>query len=222
MVFMEAITCQAAIGGITPGGLYWGMATPYPVELVGGHPALDFLNTVHDWTVEEPRDHLADFGDAIRFGKAAGLLSRSEGRQLTRMRGGAEFPRLRRLRGSLERIFRAWVGAESPPASDLAELAAAGIEVARGIRLRSIPGSPLRREIALKIVGAAVLRLRVADAAVGLLGSAQLERVKACRGCGWFFLDGSKNRSRRWCSMNTCGASAKAKTYYRRRNPPNR
>jgi predicted RNA-binding Zn ribbon-like protein len=196
------------------------MATPYPVELLGGHPALDFLNTVHDWTVEAPRDYLTDFGDAIRFGEAAGLLSRSEGRRLTRLRGGAELPRLHRLRGSLERIFRAWVRSESPPASDLGELVAAGIEVARGIRLRSVAGSPLRREVTLTIVGAAVLRLRVADAAMGLLGSAQLGRVKACRGCGWFFLDGSKNRSRRWCSMNTCGASAKAKTYYRRRNAP--
>ena len=59
---------------------------------------------------------------------------------------------------------------------------------------------------------------RIADAAAELLESTELERLKACGGCGWFFLDRSKNRSRRWCSMNTCGASAKAKTYYRRRN----
>ncbi len=198
------------------------MATSYHVELVGGHPALDFLNTVHDWTAEEPRDHLRDFGDAIRFGEAVGLLSRSEGRRLTRMGGDAELPRLRKLRGWLEQIFRAWVGAKPPPAPDLAALGAAAIEVARGIRFRGVAGSPLRREIAFKAVGAAILRLRVADAAAGLLTSAQLERVKACRSCGWFFLDGSKNRSRRWCSMDTCGASAKAKAYYRRKHPPNR
>lgn len=198
------------------------MAIRYDVELVGGHPALDFLNTVHDWTAAEPRDHLTDFGDAIRFGEAAGLLSRSEGRRLSRMGGEVELSRLRRLRSSLEQIFRAWVGAEPPPAPNLAALAAAGIEVARGTRFHSVAGSPLCREIALKAVGVAVLRLRVADAAAGLLTSTLLERVKACRSCGWYFLDASKNRSRRWCSMDACGASAKAKAYYRRRHPPNR
>lgn len=195
------------------------MTTPYDAELVGGHPALDFLNTVHDWTVAKPLDRLADFGAAIRFGETAGLLSSSEGRRLARLRGGAELPRLRGLRGSLERIFRALVEAESPPASDLDQLAAMGIEVARATRWRATPGAILRREIAFESGGPAVLRLRIADAAAELLGSEQLERLKACGGCGWFFLDRSKNRSRRWCSMDTCGASAKAKTYYRRRHP---
>ena len=37
-------------------------------KLAGGHPALDFINTVRDWTVPEPQDYLGDFADAIRFG----------------------------------------------------------------------------------------------------------------------------------------------------------
>ena len=53
-------------------------------------------------------------------------------------------------------------------------------------------------------------------AAVALLVSDAMLRVKSCPTCGWFFLDVSKNRSRRWCSMDTCGAVAKARRYYRR------
>jgi hypothetical protein len=29
---------------------------PHRVELIGGHPALDFLNTIHDYTREPRRD----------------------------------------------------------------------------------------------------------------------------------------------------------------------
>lgn len=35
-------------------------------------------------------------------------------------------------------------------------------------------------------------------------------RVCAAEGCGWFFLDTSKNGTRRWCSMKLCGNREKA------------
>lgn len=43
-------------------------------------------------------------------------------------------------------------------------------------------------------------------------------RVRECAGevCPVVYLDTSRNRSRRWCSMELCGARAKASTYYRR------
>lgn len=43
-------------------------------------------------------------------------------------------------------------------------------------------------------------------------------RVKTCasESCGALFLDTTRNRSRRWCSMEVCGARAKASAYYRR------
>ena len=37
-----------------------------------------------------------------------------------------------------------------------------------------------------------------------------LARYKACKLCGWAFYDASKNRSRVWCDMATCGNRAKA------------
>lgn len=49
-----------------------------------------------------------------------------------------------------------------------------------------------------------------------LFASADLDRLRCCANpaCGWFFIDGSKNNSRRWCSMNECGDRAKSKRYY--------
>jgi predicted RNA-binding Zn ribbon-like protein len=73
------------------------------------------------------------------------------------------------------------------------------------------------RQIALDKAGPAVLRLRIVEAAVALLLSDAIAQVKSCPGCGWLFLDATKNHSRRWCRMSDCGARAKARRYYRRR-----
>jgi predicted RNA-binding Zn ribbon-like protein len=45
------------------------------------------------------------------------------------------------------------------------------------------------------------------------------ERLKICSSdsCQWAFYDRSKNRSGRWCSMQTCGNRAKTRTYRSRR-----
>ena len=58
----------------------------------------------------------------------------------------------------------------------------------------------------------------VARAAAALLTGPGLERVRACPGvgCGWLFLDTSRNRSRRWCDMRDCGNRAKARRHYQR------
>ena len=44
-------------------------------------------------------------------------------------------------------------------------------------------------------------------------------RLKVCRSddCLWAFYDQSKNRSRHWCSMESCGSQAKARSYRRRK-----
>jgi predicted RNA-binding Zn ribbon-like protein len=73
----------------------------------------------------------------------------------------------------------------------------------------------MRREVTAEKAGDALLRLRIVEAAGALLVSDAVARVKSCPTCGWFFLDVSKNQSRRWCSMDTCGAVAKARRYYR-------
>jgi predicted RNA-binding Zn ribbon-like protein len=57
----------------------------------------------------------------------------------------------------------------------------------------------------------------VAHAATELLTSGPLERIKACVGCRWLFLDRSKNRSRRWCTMEECGTHEKVRRYLERR-----
>jgi predicted RNA-binding Zn ribbon-like protein len=59
----------------------------------------------------------------------------------------------------------------------------------------------------------------VARSAADWLVSADVDRVRLCaddRGCGYLFVDTSRNRSRRWCSMESCGNRAKARRHYER------
>ena len=57
---------------------------------------------------------------------------------------------------------------------------------------------------------------QIAHAAADLLASDRLNRVRLCGSgtCEWVFLDESRNRSRRWCDMSTCGNREKARRHY--------
>jgi predicted RNA-binding Zn ribbon-like protein len=54
--------------------------------------------------------------------------------------------------------------------------------------------------------------------AAELLVSGRAGRVGSCSDpdCAWVFLDTSRNRSRRWCSMADCGNRHKARRHYER------
>ena len=56
----------------------------------------------------------------------------------------------------------------------------------------------------------------VVRSAAELLTSDKLSLVKQCAGCGWLFVDRSRNHSRRWCDMRYCGNRAKARRFYAR------
>jgi hypothetical protein len=53
---------------------------------------------------------------------------------------------------------------------------------------------------------------KLALAALDLLTSEEINKLSACSNpeCHWLFLDGSKNKGRRWCDMKLCGYRIKA------------
>ncbi|HET8844794.1 MAG TPA: CGNR zinc finger domain-containing protein, partial [Ktedonobacteraceae bacterium] len=58
-----------------------------------------------------------------------------------------------------------------------------------------------------------------------ILTSPLMERVKECPpsegGCGWLFVDKSKNSSRQWCSDETCGSRVRMRRLYARKRTSN-
>jgi predicted RNA-binding Zn ribbon-like protein len=60
----------------------------------------------------------------------------------------------------------------------------------------------------------------IARSAIELATDGPVGRIKICasdQGCAGLFLDSSKNRSRRWCSMDSCGAEFKTRRQNARR-----
>src|SRR5918992_1513472 len=188
-------------------------------KLLAGEPSLEFLNTVNDWTVAEPRDYLLDLGEAFRHGTLVGLVTPAEARRLEALPPGTELRRLKELRSRLERIVRSAITGQEPAEHDLDALARDAADAAREVEL-SMSGDRLERVIPVDKAGVATLRWRIVEAAIALLTSDDLARVGACPTCGWFFLDTTKNRSRRWCSMAMCGGVMKARRYYWRTRGP--
>jgi predicted RNA-binding Zn ribbon-like protein len=116
-------------------------------------------------------------------------------------------PAVERLR-SLREGLRGLVRDGDPGALDgeLERLPLAALADARGT-IRVVASRPGADEVAAAIVEALV--------AAQTLGS--WSRVKVCPACGTAFADESRNRSRRWCNMGTCGSQAKMRAYRARR-----
>jgi predicted RNA-binding Zn ribbon-like protein len=122
------------------------------------------------------------------------------------------------LREALYRIFVALIEKRTPAEADLSVLNAALSTMSRGARIdRTRDGFAWGWNIDEDQLDSVLWP--IALSAAELLTSDDLERVGQCaddRGCGWLFLDTSKNRSRRWCDINDCGNRAKQQRYYRR------
>lgn len=56
---------------------------------------------------------------------------------------------------------------------------------------------------------------RVMRVVIRALTSPLIARARACAAddCGWWFVDDTKNRSRRWCDMKICGNRAKVRRF---------
>ena len=88
------------------------------------------------------------------------------------------------------------------------------------VRVRFAPGRDPELVADVKGVDGAIARLMAIVAASVEHGD--WERLKACarEDCEWAFFDKSKNRSGRWCSMDSCGNIEKARAFRERRRAP--
>jgi predicted RNA-binding Zn ribbon-like protein len=191
------------------------------LPIVGGHLALDFANTVDDPEGPARHDHAATYAGLVHWAVDREIVSRDQAAVLLRKASrrptdaAAALRAAHRLRRVVGSVFT---------------------DVANGTPVRTRDWNVLRRHTAdayeTAILdwdgGRAIPSWHDSDrmdaplspiavAAVELLGSSQLARVKRCAGCPWLFLDRSKNGSRRWCAMNDCGTHEKIRRYVARR-----
>jgi predicted RNA-binding Zn ribbon-like protein len=199
-------------------------------ELVGGHLALDFVNTV-DWRSDltRHRDLLVTFDDLLAWAKAARLVGAAEVRTMSaaaqRDAAGAvrSLRRARRLRELLARMLAAAGGETRPAARDVGRLNAFLAAALRHRRLETRGTAFVWRWADRERDGFDALLWPIVLAAADLLASDRRTRIHECggEGCGWLFLDTSRSRRRRWCTMRGCGNRAKARRFYERTRETN-
>ena len=178
------------------------------LQFVGGHVALDFVNTAEDRGHPQAGDVLRTPGDLSRWGERYGVLSGGR-RSEPGAPAEAELRRALDARELLYSLFQARVRGERPSEADLAHLSRLAAAAYRAGRLTRTTGGRItwswpRGELS-------TVRHVAVTAAVELLAGDEPQRLKQCPGdqCGWFFLDTTKRGNRRWCSMGECGQEAK-------------
>jgi predicted RNA-binding Zn ribbon-like protein len=193
-------------------------------KLYGGLLCLDFANTLEPRAAEPVRDWLHGYADLVAWARHAGALDDTTAERLLALAAGqqtaaeASFAAAVELREATYRAFAAVARGATPAAEDLAVVQRAYAEAMRHARLLPAPGSD---QLAWTWEDDDALDRAwwpMARSAVELATAGPLERVKQCPpGCGFLFFDASKNRIRRWCSMEECGGQTKARRQTARR-----
>lgn len=203
------------------------VGTPVTFDLCGGHPVLDFVNSLDDrFSSSGCIEGLQTYDDLLRFTQQTRLLDSAQmaevGRTVAPAAGMRALRAARALREALAATFYAVLDGRPPPPGDLDTLERYfhAADRHRELRWRQDAGEhsgltwSWRRD-----EGNAELPIWVvAQVARDLLLSPEMERVRACEAetCRWLFLDTSKSHTRRWCKMKVCGNRVKARRYQAR------
>jgi predicted RNA-binding Zn ribbon-like protein len=193
-------------------------AAPAPTfEFIGGHPALDLLNTM-EWRLD-PRqrtDDLTAYAHVLAWAEQAALITAGERTELDRRArsdpGSAE-QELEALRSLRETAYAALVERD-PGAVD--RLVAGHRDVLDRSRLAYTEDHWQWTESELALT---TPRDRATRAVVELLTSRDVAALHQCEdaACGWVYLDTSPRRNRRWCIAADCGNRNRARAFYSRK-----
>jgi predicted RNA-binding Zn ribbon-like protein len=189
------------------------------LRIVGGNLALDFVNTrggprqgpaTTEWL--STYEDFATWSTRVGVADSGAALSENAPRSAAL----AAFARVQACRDDMYEIFRALADESAPPAPALRRIQLAYVEaLANAHLLGDTQGYTWKWDSA----GGLLAPLwPIVAAAVELLTHGPTDQIKPCQACRFIFLDHSKNSSRRWCSMDDCGKTAKIARYLQRRS----
>ncbi|MGA4837388.1 CGNR zinc finger domain-containing protein [Streptomyces sp. G45] len=162
------------------------------------------VGTVADRGTDTPFERLARPEDLGRWSVESGCTTAAP------VCTEADLDHARRLREAIQRTGQALAGAAAPAREDIALINSAAAEP---------PSVPELSDDATSVRwygdGVAAVLSMVARDLIELCRSDLRTRVRICGNpaCGTPFVDSSRAGARRWCSMKTCGALAKKRTY---------
>lgn len=189
-----------------------------------GNLGLDFANTKEWHASKNPIEYLKNYADLVVWGVQAGLISDKDASQF--IQHAQNNPRQAddtyefavQVREAIYRIFSNHYKGKPISEADLSLLNSVACEAMSHLQITQ-EGSGYQWRLPANHADVIIILWNVTRDAVDLLTSDQARRVRVCdddRGCGYLFIDQTRNHSRRWCSMESCGNRAKARRHYSR------
>lgn len=191
-----------------------------------GNLVLDFANTA-DWHAsDQPSEYLRTYSDLVDWSLEAGLLNKGEAEQLIKssekhpQEAARMLEKAISLRETLYRILSAVSHCEPLDKDDLSSF---NRYLAESLGNSQVAPAGEGFSWIWRAEDNALDRAlwQLARQAADLITSNDLDRVGECaddRGCGYLFMDTSRNHSRLWCSMEACGNRAKAQRHYQKQS----
>ena len=187
------------------------------MRILGGAPALDLANTLH-WRDGALADFIPDFESLTHWCVPAGLLNEKEADAVLqqarkhKVKAAVVHGKVLLLRDAL----KTWLVVSAtnlnkgvaPKIADVRAIKSAIILAAGSESLGGILWLPPKRQI--EALNLPLLRCVVAISALMLFPiDGDIRQCEADQ-CGGFFINQSRSKPRRWCSMDGCGNRAKA------------
>jgi predicted RNA-binding Zn ribbon-like protein len=193
---------------------------PIATRFLGGPVCLDFANTTERLQSTKPNDWLTNYAVLLAWCRARGTLGTAAAHNLASIAkrehsaAAAVFEKATTIRTDIRKLAAAC--ADGEPIAEAARRA--------NTWLTDLPPQPA---ITLPRSGAHG-RFRLHGATLdeplwpilwsltSLLTSEDIARVRRCEGhgCGYYFVDATPNRSRRFCSSVGCGNRARARRFH--------
>ena len=190
--------------------------------MVGTHRCLDFVNTE---IIERGRrvDLLEDFADLVGWLEQAHVLRVTQAKQILRQwgqtsKGVGALSEARAFRRVLRDMVEGIVHGKRPSALVLQKInTLLRCRTGEVALVRTRHG--FERRVSFRPRDPSHLLVPLAESASDLLCHGDLSLVLKCENprCILYFYDGTKNGTRRWCSMAVCGNRMKVAAHHRRR-----
>jgi predicted RNA-binding Zn ribbon-like protein len=198
------------------------------LRIIGGHTGLDLVNTVEPRVpgAEPKRDHLRTPRDLLEWVVRTGVVRPEEAREIRRVwRGEQALGAALMIREALYVVLRVRLNDDRKPALPLQPaLEQLGTRYAAAVSRAAVTLSfdaPTTARLRVGDMAGFAVQDRLAAIAIDLLTTENVEDLRTCPleegGCGWLFIDRSRNHSRRWCAMADCGSRVKARRLTDRR-----
>jgi len=191
------------------------MSTKNPFDWSGGHPALDFVNTLDERPLPAPIEHLETYADLVRFAEVAKLISPAQARHLGKRSAPDVVRRARKLREACFDILAARHHRKTIDPVAVSAITSAIRDAHAAQTLRPANGHAIARHDWTSPHAPLVPLHACALAIEELLTGADAALVRKCGAadCAVYFIDKSKAGRRHWCSMANCGNREKQRRW---------